>query len=258
MSIERLLYFHNHMSSTLRGGKIIGDGSVASGAGPGGAGVVNSTDIGWHAAVGLHGKATEVESYGSVFGSNGYFSAVRLQNYYEFQSMFPPFPTGNRIYRIREIIGTDVSQAGSNNPLSKFFWGFTKNFQAETVLYEAGMIGFMGTWVGTTPGNWQAMICDESASEVHNVDTGISCVGPSSLRVDIDGPEGEIRFYIDEALESTYTVASGALGGTSGLVGGLGYGINPGWITGASQNTIATIYTDHLCLNGALQLDEVS
>jgi hypothetical protein len=101
------------------------------------------------------------------------------------------------------------------------------------------------------------MVCDEAATPRHNVDTGIGVAGPHSLRIDIDGAEGEIRFYIDETLESTYIVGSGELGGTSGFVARVGVGCNAGWITGASQNTIATLYCDHLCQYSAMMLDEV-
>jgi hypothetical protein len=256
MSVERLLHYWSH-AAALRGGDVLGYDQTVSAGGPGGTGIINSTTLGWNATSGLHGKVIEVESYGSSFGSNGYAYSQGNQQYFEYQSLFPPFPANDRIVRFREIIMAEVTQAGTPTPLSKVFWGITKNFQADTVLPEAGMIGFMGTFSGTTPNQWQAIACDEAATIRHNVGLTITPAAPHMLRMDFDSPEGEIRFYIDETLVSTYIVGSGELGGASGFVARLGYGLNPGWNSGASANTIAKIYCDHLCLNSAMLFDEV-
>jgi len=261
MSIERIALLRTH-GSVIRGAYLVGQASWGSAGGPGGTGSIVSDVRGWDATMGMHCRYVQLQSLAQSFGSNGYAITQRATQGWYPGALFPPFGTGNRIFRLRDVIRFRVAQADANNPKSRFFYGVAQEFASTspqgTLDYDQGWVGFYSSWVGTTQGNWFAKVVDDALNIRHSADLGVGTDAPHMLRIDIDPIEGEIRFYIDEVLKSTYTVASGFMNVTDiSPEPWIGWGVNPGYITGASVNTLTDTWTEVMGYGSAFHTVEV-
>lgn len=219
-------------------GKMVGEGSFASGGGSGGSGYIISSAEGWDSVIGMNCKLLALAGTARPFGVNGLSNFEQNRNQDHIGALFPPFGNGTRIKRIREIFHFRCVQGDVTfPPLSRCFYGWFQSFSGTDLDYDRGWVGFYTGWLGTTPDTWYCKIVDDQYNIRLSFDTGILTDAPHMLRVDVDPIEVEIRFYIDEVLVQTYVPTSGFFNRLASQDPGYGWGMNAGWTTGSVTET---------------------
>ncbi|MCP4901241.1 MAG: hypothetical protein GY906_30090 [bacterium] len=235
------------------GGLLVGDsGGISGGISSGSVAILYNKDE-WQAVPGIMGNILRMQSNTEWGGQEGGGSFWAGTQNIEPAMMFPPFPPSPRIWRARNVTWLKVSQWDAGQPQTcRYFWGFFKKVSVNSPLSALdkgfGWIGFYAKSLGPTWGNWWVKVCDDAEVLLHDVDTGISAHETLiSMRIDIDGSEQEMRFYLNEGLVSTYAPASGVLGGTEPQQQRLGSFLNVGFETGAPVRCIAERLGQVLC-----------
>lgn len=199
---------------------------------------------------GIHARKYEIEGILNVAGQNGGGKVWRYLNIQNPTFMFPPFlKLDGRLMRARECVYLRMTQWDVTNPqTSRFFWGHHKLFDWFKEDTGISWVCFYAKATGGVWGNWFCKVSNDAKTLAYDQDSGVSAdQSLASLRIDLDGREGQIRWYIKEQQVGIYTPTAGDIGGTSIQDFSLGRGLNIGYEVAASTNAIGEALTNIMC-----------